>query len=132
MQQFSCQHRKQNISKQNYEIYVEQEILISWLELQMWSLELVISFLKYMFGIWDWGVANSFWDHVIQISIRPINFSNYEKLKFFVDTFTPFNQILLYFRVTVMYVKLSIMDFYVWYWLGPNLQCVSVSKAVVE
>ncbi len=36
--------------------------------------------------IWDLGLADSFWDHVIQISIRQMNFVriyflNYEKLK---------------------------------------------------
>ncbi len=32
-------------------------------------------FLKCIFGILDWGLLNSFWDHVIQISItRQMNF----------------------------------------------------------
>jgi hypothetical protein len=34
MQPFSCQHREKHISKQNYEISVEQGIHISRLELQ--------------------------------------------------------------------------------------------------
>jgi hypothetical protein len=42
----------------------------------------------------------SFWDHVIQISIRQMNFliyfTNYEKLKSFVETFTTYNQILIF------------------------------------
>jgi hypothetical protein len=46
-------------------------------------------------------LANSFWDHVIQISIRQMNFfricfPNYEKLKSFVKTFTPCNQIFIF------------------------------------
>jgi hypothetical protein len=58
-------------------------------------LNLLFHFLKYIFGfrILDLGLANSFWDHVIQISIRLVNFQfvflNYEKLKSFVETFTP-------------------------------------------
>jgi hypothetical protein len=31
--------------------------------LQRWSIEFVISFSK----IWEWGLAYSFWDYVIQI-----------------------------------------------------------------
>ncbi len=96
-------YRKQNISKLNYEISVVQEIHISRLELQIYGLlNLLFLFLKYIFGIWDWSVANSSRDHVIQISIRHIHFSNYEKLNFFVETFT----LLLntYFPVTVMSV----------------------------
>ncbi len=50
-----------------------QEIHISKLEL-----------LKFIVEIWDRGLANSFWDHVIQISITQINFqcifSQLEKL----------------------------------------------------
>ncbi len=39
-----------------------------------------------IYGIWDWGLANSFWDLVIQISIIEMkifvtDFSKYEKLK---------------------------------------------------
>jgi hypothetical protein len=55
MQAFNCQHRKRDISKRNYKITVVQEIHISRLELQRWSLEFVISFSKVetVFGIWD-------------------------------------------------------------------------------
>ncbi len=40
-------------------------------ELQRWFLEFVISFsiVYTVFGSWDLGSANSFWDHVIQVSI---------------------------------------------------------------
>jgi hypothetical protein len=48
-------------------------------------------------------VVNSFWDHVIQISIRQMNFQyislnlpNYEKLKSFVNTITPYNQTFIF------------------------------------
>ncbi len=64
MQPFSCYN-----SKRNYEITVVQEIHISRLELQRWSLEFVLFFSKVY--IWDLGLrfgANSFWDHVMQIS----------------------------------------------------------------
>ncbi len=56
----------------------------------------------YIFGIWDWGLANSLWDHVIQISIRQISskiymyLPNHQKLKSFVKTFTPYNQMLIF------------------------------------
>ncbi len=74
MQPFSCQHREQHISKCNYEISEVQEIHISRLELQRWSLEFVISFSKVYICDWDVGLGNSFWDHVILISIRQIDF----------------------------------------------------------
>jgi len=67
----ACQHRQQHISKRNYEISVVQEVHMSRLELQRWPL-LLIPFLKHLFRIWDWGLANLFWDHVIQISVRNI------------------------------------------------------------
>jgi hypothetical protein len=80
MQPFSWQHGEQHISKRNYEITVVQGIHSYRLKLEMKSLEFGI------FGIWDCGLVtrgNSFWDHVIQISIRQMNFSiyfpNYEK-----------------------------------------------------
>ncbi len=75
MQSVSCRNREQHISKRNYEISAVQAIHISRLELQRWSLKFVISFSKvqYIFGIWERGLANSFWDHVIQFSIRQMN-----------------------------------------------------------
>jgi hypothetical protein len=45
-----------------------QKIQISRLELLRWSLELFLTFLKYIFGSWKWDLANSYRDHVIQIS----------------------------------------------------------------
>ena len=51
------QHKEQHISKWNYEIIVLQEIHISRIELQSWSLELVITFLKYIF--WNLGLRFS-------------------------------------------------------------------------
>jgi hypothetical protein len=56
MQPFICQHREQNISKQNYEITEVQEIHIFRLELQRWPLEFVISFFKVY--IWDLGLRS--------------------------------------------------------------------------
>ncbi len=69
MQPFS---REQPISKGNYEFAVVKEIHISRLELQRWSLEFVISLSKVY--IWDCGSADFFWDHVIETSIRQVNF----------------------------------------------------------
>jgi hypothetical protein len=54
MQTFSCQHRKQHISKRNYKISLLQEIHISKLELQRRPLKFVISFSKVYF--WDLGL----------------------------------------------------------------------------
>ncbi len=46
-----------------------------------------ISFLKFICGILNWGVANSFWNHVLQISSRQMYFqdiySNLWKVKVF-------------------------------------------------
>jgi len=74
MQSFGCQQREQHVFKWNYEITVVQEIHISRLELQILTLEFVIHFLKNIFGIWDRGLASSFSDHVIQISVRQTHF----------------------------------------------------------
>jgi hypothetical protein len=60
MQPFSCKHREQHISKQDYEISPVQEIHIYIVEPQRWSLEFVISYSKIF--IWDLALmlANSF------------------------------------------------------------------------
>ncbi len=89
-------------SKRCYEITAVWEIHISRLELQRCPLVFVISFSKVytVVGIWEWGLANSFCDHVIQISIIQINFQYifpyYEQLKSFLETFSPYNQILIF------------------------------------
>jgi hypothetical protein len=76
---------EKNISKRNYEITVVQDIHIYRLELQ--RLSLLFPFLKYLTGIWDWGLAYSFWDHVIQISVRHMTiqyiFSELQKIEIF-------------------------------------------------
>jgi hypothetical protein len=90
MQPFSCQHREKRISKWNYEISAVQKLLFLDLHYRDGPLKLLCLFLKYIFWIWDGGLANFFWDHAIQISIRP----NYEKLKSCVEIFTPYNQTL--------------------------------------
>ncbi len=33
-------------------------------------------FLNFKCGIWSWGVASSFWNHVIQISFRQVHFQD--------------------------------------------------------
>jgi hypothetical protein len=73
MRPFSCQHWEQHIYKRNYGTKTVQDIQFSSIELQRWHPEFRISFLKYMVGIEVW-LANSFCDHVTQISIRQMNF----------------------------------------------------------
>jgi hypothetical protein len=74
MQPFSCQQREYHISKRSYETLVH-EIHISRLELQRWPLGFFYFHSKVnIFEIWDSGLANSFLDHVIQISIKKRNF----------------------------------------------------------
>jgi hypothetical protein len=41
---------------------------------------------------------------------------NYEKLKYLVELFNPYNQILIFTEQSSM----SNMDFYIKYWPGPN------------
>ncbi len=101
MQPVSCmQHREQHISRWNYEISVVQEIHISRLELQRWSLKFVISFSKvlYIFGIWDWLMPfEVMWSKSrLHRWFFSLCFPNYEKLKCFVETFTSYNQILIF------------------------------------
>ncbi len=86
--------------QQNYVISELQEIYISRLELQRSPLAFVISFseVQYIFGILDWGLASSFWNYEIQISLKKINFSIYFSNN--------------YFWGTVICPK---MDFYIWF-----------------
>ncbi len=119
MQPFSCRHREQQISKQDYEISAVQEILNYRVEPQRWSLEFFISYSEVF--IWDLALrlANSFQSHVIKFSICifSIYFPNYEKLKSFAKTFTPYNQVLIFLRNSyVGPIELFL------YWPGTILQ----------
>ena len=67
-----------------------------------------ISFLKFIGGILNWGVANSFWNHVIQISSRQMYFqdiySNLWKVKVFSGNIYSLKSN-TYFWGTVMFVQ---------------------------
>jgi hypothetical protein len=70
-------------------------------------LKLLFPFLLHTFGIWDWDLTNSFWDHVIQISIRQMSFkyifSQLWKVKIFcVNIYSLSSN--CYFRGTVLCV----------------------------
>ena len=118
MQSFGCQQREQHVFKWNYEITVVQEIHISRLELQILTLEFVIHFLKNIFGIWDRGLANSFSDHVIQISVRQMYFqfifSKLQKVK--VSCEKPLTPIIKYLFSRNRYV------FPIWIFIFDNVQ----------
>jgi hypothetical protein len=62
--------------------------------------------------VWDLGLANYFWDHVIQISIRVMNFQDIsfqleKSKKSVLELFTPSNQIIIFEEQLCM----SYMDF---------------------
>ncbi len=118
MQSFGCQHREQHIYIPNYEITVVQEIHISRLGLQILTIEFVIPFLNYIFGIWDRGLANSFSDHVIQISVRQMYFqfifSKLQKVK--VSCEKPLTPIIKYLFSRSRYV------FPIWILIFDNFQ----------
>ncbi len=59
---------KNIFSKRNYEITVVHQIhIFPDKNYKKWSFEMLFHFLKYIFGIWDGGLANSLQDHVIQV-----------------------------------------------------------------
>ncbi len=81
LQPFISQHSKICISKRNYDI----TDVIFWRRFVFPDFyyndgpsNFFISFCKilYKFGIWDSGLAYSFWDHVILISFRAMNFQD--------------------------------------------------------
>ncbi len=67
-----------------------------------------ISFLKFICGVLNRGVANSFWNHVIQISSRQMYFqdifSNLWKVKVFIGNMYSLKSA-TYFWETVMFVQ---------------------------
>ncbi len=67
-----------------------------------------ISFLKFICGILNWGMANSLWNHVIQISSRQVYFqaiySNLWKVKIFCGNSYSL-KLNTYFWGTVMFVQ---------------------------
>ena len=79
-----------------------------------------ISFLKFICGILNWGVANSFWNHVIQISSRQMYFqdiySNLLKVKLFSGNIYSLKSNTYFWGK----VCLSKMYFYIWKWPGTN------------
>jgi hypothetical protein len=76
-------------------------VSFSRLELQ----RLLFSFQNYLFGIYDWGLVNPFWDHVIQILIwLSLYFPNCQKLKSFVYANIYSLKSNTYFRGTATYV----------------------------
>jgi hypothetical protein len=72
MQPFVGQYKDQHIVKRNYGIAVVERFIFPEKNYKDGPLECVVSFSKVY--LWDWGLANYFWDHVIQISIRQTNF----------------------------------------------------------
>jgi hypothetical protein len=63
----------------------------------------------YIFGVWDGGFANSFWDHAIQMNFQYI-FPTMKKLKSVVETSTPYNQILIFEDSYVCPIWIFIFD----------------------
>jgi len=90
MQPFSYQHGEQYNSKRHYEKTVVILCLytyLSGLELQRCSLELLLPLLKYISGISEWGLANSFRNHVIHSLFRVMNFHDIYSQQWKVKTF---------------------------------------------
>jgi hypothetical protein len=69
----------------------------------MAPLDLLLAFLKYIFGIEVWQIPFGFKSQLDR-QIFSIYFSSYEKFVIFCGTFTPYYQT-LFFRGTVMYVQ---------------------------
>jgi hypothetical protein len=46
------------------------------------------SFWDFIFGIWKWGMASSFWNHVIQISMRQVHYQDIYSQLWIVKIFT--------------------------------------------
>ncbi len=104
VQPFSCKHGEQYISKKYYKITVVLLVLL-WRRFMFpdliykdGPLNFMFYFLKYIVGILDWGLAYSFWDHVILILFRLMNlqvvYSQLWKVSF-LETFTSENEILI-------------------------------------
>jgi|688.fasta_scaffold687168_1 hypothetical protein len=72
------------------------------------------------FEIWDWGLANFFWDHVIYILFTVLNFQNMYFQKWKVKIFL------------WKHLLLKIKSSYIRYWAGTNLQCVQKILYYVE
>jgi hypothetical protein len=72
MQPFVGQYKDQHIAKRNDEKAVMQSFIFPEKNYKDGPLEFVVCFAKVY--LWDCGLACSFWDNVIQISIRQTNF----------------------------------------------------------
>ncbi len=66
------------------------------------------SFWDFIYGIWYWGMASSFWNHVIQISIRQVHFQDIYSQLWIIEIFTENIYFLYsntYFWGTVLYLQ---------------------------
>ncbi len=66
------------------------------------------SFWDFMCGIWKWGMASSFWNHVIQISFIQVHFQDIYSQLWIVKTFTEHIYLVwsnTYFWETVVYLQ---------------------------
>ncbi len=55
---------------------VKEQTLVVLNGTNIFLVGLYFYFLNFICGIWSWGVASSFWNHVIQISIRQVHFQD--------------------------------------------------------
>ncbi len=100
MQPFSCQHREQHISKQNYKLSQYRRIIFPDQNHKDGPLVLLY-YILFKVYIWDLALSLTFSVYI---------FLSYEKLKQFVETFPPYNHN-TYLRGTVMYVQYFFFTF---------------------
>jgi hypothetical protein len=76
VEKYRCQHGNIIFPNGIMKLQLDGRFIIPYANHKDGPLYLLFLFLKYIFGIRDWGLANSFCHHVIQNSIRQMNFQN--------------------------------------------------------
>ena len=67
---------------------VKEQTLVVQNGTNIFLVGLYFYFLNFICGIWSWGVASSFWNHVIQISIRQVHFQDISSQLWIVKIFS--------------------------------------------
>ncbi len=103
-------------------------VILNWTNIFL--VGLYFYFLNFICGIWSWGMASSFWNHVVQISNRQVHFQDIYSQLWIVKIFseniyfllskTYFREIVMHLQYGVLYLILTRPKFAVWEYMSRS------------
>ncbi len=104
-------------------LFYREENTIRKLELQTDFLESYVSFLKYICGIWNWGLAYSFLNYAIQIVLIYRVQHEYISKKEIHNWFLGVKMSCFEIYIARKWILISLLEVLILFLRGPNLQC---------